>query len=60
MGKQQYTMRFNLDKCKVILRGVAKRKKQIEEYWSENTVWRLTMDYYGREFLLHDSEVKPK
>lgn len=60
MGKQQYRMRFNLDKCKVIHRRDAKRKKQIEEYWLENSFWRLTMEYCGREFLLHDSEVKTK
>lgn len=49
MGKQQYRTRFNLDKCKVIHRS-AKRKKQIEVYWLENMVWRITIGYYGRDF----------
>lgn len=50
MGKQQYRMRFKLDECKVIHRRSAKRKQQMEEYWWENIIWRLAMDYYGRDF----------
>lgn len=38
MGKQQYRMRFNLDKYKVIHRRNAERKRQVEVYWLENTI----------------------